>query len=130
MISPYHFISHPYFCNCNQGINFVCMSSCWLLPNSFTEKCQQFWIHIFLSPFPTLLPALMKYNIIAFSTLNQNPISILLQRQGCIHGEDLPYFFGAPLVGGFNHFPKNYTKAEISLSEVVMLYWSNFIRTG
>ncbi|CRK92270.1 CLUMA_CG005758, isoform A, partial [Clunio marinus] len=52
------------------------------------------------------------------------------QRQGCIHGEDLPYFFGAPLVGGFNHFPKNYTKAEISLSEVVMLYWSNFIRTG
>lgn len=53
-----------------------------------------------------------------------------LQRQGCIHGEDLPYFFGAPLVGGFNHFPRNYTKAEMSLSEIVMLYWSNFIRTG
>jgi neuroligin len=56
--------------------------------------------------------------------------SISLQRQGCIHGEDLPYFFGAPLVGGFNHFPRNYTKAEVSLSEIVMLYWSNFIRTG
>lgn len=52
------------------------------------------------------------------------------QRQGCIHGEDLPYIFGAPLVGGFNHFPRNYTKSEISLSESVMLYWSNFIRTG
>uniref|UniRef100_A0A1A9ZUK4 Carboxylesterase type B domain-containing protein n=1 Tax=Glossina pallidipes TaxID=7398 RepID=A0A1A9ZUK4_GLOPL len=52
------------------------------------------------------------------------------QRQGCIHGEDLPYIFGAPLVGGFNHFTRNFTKTEISLSEIVMLYWSNFIRTG
>ncbi|XP_059621539.1 neuroligin-1 [Phlebotomus argentipes] len=52
------------------------------------------------------------------------------QRQGCIHGEDLPYVFGAPLVGGFSHFPRNYTKAEIALSEAVMLYWTNFIRTG
>ncbi|KAL7728240.1 hypothetical protein ACLKA6_007347 [Drosophila palustris] len=52
------------------------------------------------------------------------------QRQGCIHGEDLPYIFGAPLVGGLNHFTRNYTKTEISLSEVVMFYWSNFVRTG
>lgn len=53
-----------------------------------------------------------------------------MQRQGCIHGEDLPYIFGAPLVGGFNHFTRNYTKTEISLSEVVMYYWANFVRTG
>lgn len=52
------------------------------------------------------------------------------QRQGCVHGEDLPYFFGAPLVGGFNHFTRNYTKSEVALSESVMLYWSNFVRTG
>ncbi|XP_021705914.1 neuroligin-4, Y-linked [Aedes aegypti] len=52
------------------------------------------------------------------------------QRQGCIHGEDLPYLFGAPLVGGFNHFTRNYTKSELALSEAVMIYWSNFIRTG
>jgi neuroligin len=52
------------------------------------------------------------------------------QRQGCIHAEDLPYFFGAPLVGGLNHFTRNFTKAELTLSEVVMLYWSNFIKTG
>ncbi|XP_037924223.1 neuroligin-4, Y-linked isoform X2 [Hermetia illucens] len=52
------------------------------------------------------------------------------QRQGCIHGEDLPYIFGAPLVGGFSHFTRNYTKSEIGLSEIVMLYWSNFVRTG
>ncbi|XP_063704896.1 neuroligin-4, X-linked [Culicoides brevitarsis] len=52
------------------------------------------------------------------------------QRQGCVHGDDLPYIFGAPLVGGFNHFPRNYTKSEVALSEVVMAYWSNFVRTG
>ncbi|XP_075979895.1 neuroligin 3 isoform X2 [Anticarsia gemmatalis] len=52
------------------------------------------------------------------------------QRQGCIHGEELPYVFGAPLVGGLAHFARNYTKAEIALSESVMLYWGNFAKTG
>ncbi|XP_028035883.1 neuroligin-1-like [Bombyx mandarina] len=52
------------------------------------------------------------------------------QRQGCIHGEELPYIFGAPLVGGLAHFPRNYTKAEVGLSESVMLYWGNFAKTG
>ncbi|XP_022919101.2 neuroligin-4, Y-linked isoform X1 [Onthophagus taurus] len=52
------------------------------------------------------------------------------QRQGCIHGEELPYVFGAPLVGGFMHFGRNYTKAEGLLAETTMIYWSNFIRTG
>ncbi|XP_050055807.1 neuroligin-3-like isoform X2 [Aphis gossypii] len=52
------------------------------------------------------------------------------QRQGCIHGEELPYIFGAPLVGGLMHFPKNYTKSEVQLSEAAVIYWSNFARTG
>ncbi|CAH0723018.1 unnamed protein product, partial [Brenthis ino] len=52
------------------------------------------------------------------------------QRQGCIHGEELPYIFGAPLVGGLTHFPRNYTKSEVALSESVMLYWGNFAKTG
>nr|CAB3513361.1 unnamed protein product [Spodoptera littoralis] len=52
------------------------------------------------------------------------------QRQGCIHGEELPYVFGAPLVGGLAHFSRNYTKAEVALSESVMLYWGNFAKTG
>ncbi|KAL0281344.1 UNVERIFIED_CONTAM: hypothetical protein PYX00_002354 [Menopon gallinae] len=51
-------------------------------------------------------------------------------RQGCIHGEELPYIFGAPLVGGLSHFTKNYTKSETLLSEATMIYWSNFARTG
>lgn len=49
---------------------------------------------------------------------------------GTVHGEELPYLFGAPLVDGFNHFPKNYTRTEISLSESFMIYISNFARTG
>ncbi|CAH1131111.1 unnamed protein product [Ceutorhynchus assimilis] len=52
------------------------------------------------------------------------------QRQGCIHGEELPYLFGAPLVGGLMHFGRNYTKSEVILSEITMIYWSNFARTG
>ncbi|CAO1394324.1 unnamed protein product, partial [Diamesa hyperborea] len=52
------------------------------------------------------------------------------QRMGTVHGEDLPFVFGAPLVEGFSHFPKNYTKSEIALSEAIMIYWSNFVRTG
>lgn len=52
------------------------------------------------------------------------------QRQGCIHGEELPYLFGAPLVGGFMHFVRNYTKSETLLAEATMIYWSNFARTG
>ncbi|XP_016844069.1 neuroligin-4, Y-linked isoform X2 [Nasonia vitripennis] len=52
------------------------------------------------------------------------------QRQGCIHGEELPYFFGAPLVSGLAHWPRNYTRTEIGLSESVILYLANFARTG
>lgn len=54
----------------------------------------------------------------------------MFQRQGCVHGEELAYVFGAPLVGGMSHFNKNYTKSEIILSETTMIYWSNFARTG
>lgn len=37
------------------------------------------------------------------------------QRMGTVHGEDLPYVFGAPLVEGFSHFPRNYTKSEVKI---------------
>lgn len=56
--------------------------------------------------------------------------SMYKQRMGTVHGEDLPYIFGAPLVEGFSHFPRNYTKSEVALSEAVMIFWSNFARTG
>lgn len=49
---------------------------------------------------------------------------------GTVHGEELPYFFGAPLVDGFNHFPKNYTRSELALAEAVIICLANFARTG
>ncbi|KAK9512115.1 hypothetical protein O3M35_000612 [Rhynocoris fuscipes] len=49
---------------------------------------------------------------------------------GTVHGEELPYILGAPLVDGFSHFPKNYTKSEVALSEAVIMYISNFAKTG
>nr|CAI5845122.1 unnamed protein product [Callosobruchus analis] len=52
------------------------------------------------------------------------------QRMGTVHGEELPYIFGAPLVDGFSHFPKNYTRAELALSESFIIYVANFARTG
>ncbi|XP_037929027.1 neuroligin-4, Y-linked-like, partial [Teleopsis dalmanni] len=52
------------------------------------------------------------------------------QRMGTVHGEDLPYLFGAPLVDGFSHFPQNYTKSEIALSEAVIIFWTSFARKG
>ncbi|XP_015588030.1 neuroligin-4, X-linked [Cephus cinctus] len=52
------------------------------------------------------------------------------QRMGSVHGEELPFVFGAPLVDGFGHFPKNYTKPEIALSESLILSFANFVRTG
>lgn len=52
------------------------------------------------------------------------------QRPGCVHGEELAYIFGAPLVSTLSHFGRNYTKAEVALSEAVISYWSNFARSG
>ncbi|KAJ8733631.1 hypothetical protein PYW07_014182 [Mythimna separata] len=52
------------------------------------------------------------------------------QRMGSVHGEELPYLFGAPLVEGLGHFPRNYTKSEVALSEAFILYMANFARTG
>lgn len=51
-------------------------------------------------------------------------------RLGCFHGEEVPYVFGAPLVDELAHFRNNYTRAERTLSEAVMKYWTNFAKTG
>ncbi|XP_023242067.1 neuroligin-4, X-linked-like isoform X1 [Centruroides sculpturatus] len=60
----------------------------------------------------------------------QTEIGDYNQRLGCIHGEDLSYVFGAPLLGSLFHFSHNYSKAEVALSEAVMTYWVNFARYG
>ncbi|XP_033220373.1 neuroligin-1 isoform X2 [Belonocnema kinseyi] len=52
------------------------------------------------------------------------------QRMGAVHGEELSFIFGAPLVDGMGHFPRNYTRAEVALSESIVQYFANFIRSG
>ncbi|KAL7035906.1 hypothetical protein ACKWTF_008620 [Chironomus riparius] len=46
-----------------------------------------------------------------------------------IHGEDLPFVFGAPL-GNAGPFQTSYNAEERLLSEAVMRYFSNFAKTG
>nr|KAG5686521.1 hypothetical protein BaRGS_003431 [Batillaria attramentaria] len=47
-----------------------------------------------------------------------------------IHGDELPYVFGSPLVDGLSPFPSSYTNSEKMMSEAVMTYWTNFAKTG
>ena len=50
-----------------------------------------------------------------------------LQRQGCIHGEEMAYVLGAPL---HSRLERNFTRQEEHLAEMVLTYWSNFITSG
>ncbi|XP_050389898.1 neuroligin-4, X-linked isoform X2 [Patella vulgata] len=65
----------------------------------------------------------------AFSYSTQTEESLTENVHG-IHGDELPYVFGAPLVGGISPFPATYTNAERMISEAVMTYWTNFAKTG
>ena len=49
---------------------------------------------------------------------------------GSVHGEDLAYILGMPLVGGTYHFVHNYTQEERMLAEHVMAFVVNFAKTG
>ena len=49
---------------------------------------------------------------------------------GGVHGDELPYIFGAPLVGGLSPFPSSYNAQEMELSKYMMKMWSNFAKTG
>jgi carboxylesterase type B len=51
---------------------------------------------------------------------------------GCVHGDDLSYLFGAPLVPGMqlSAFNNNFNKHETALSELSISYISNFVRSG
>ena len=55
---------------------------------------------------------------------------VLLQAHGTVHGDELAYVFGAPLVGGFSHFTFNFTEDETFLSELMMTMLTNFAKTG
>jgi len=45
--------------------------------------------------------------------------------KGAVHGEEIPYVFGIPLV-----VQKFYSLQEIELSKTIMNVWTNFAKTG
>ncbi|XP_026467551.1 neuroligin-4, Y-linked-like [Ctenocephalides felis] len=47
-----------------------------------------------------------------------------------VHGEDLAYFFGAPVEYRGGPFITDYLPQEALLSEVVMTFFTNFVKTG
>lgn len=48
-----------------------------------------------------------------------------------LHSEDLAYAFGAPLVDGLSPFTSSgFARADRVFSELVLRYWTNFIKTG
>jgi neuroligin len=47
-----------------------------------------------------------------------------------VHGEDLPYIFGAPLMMATGPFQPHYTSEERLLSEATMQYFTNFAKFG
>lgn len=50
---------------------------------------------------------------------------------GTVHGEELPYVFGAPLVDGFGYFRRsNYTKSDMTMSESLIQAFANFVKSG
>ncbi|XP_015782174.1 neuroligin-4, X-linked-like [Tetranychus urticae] len=56
-------------------------------------------------------------------------------RLGCVHGDELPYLFGAPLAQHYlskslGHFRLNYSKPELILSEMTINQWVNFVKFG
>ncbi|XP_066143915.1 neuroligin-1-like isoform X1 [Euwallacea fornicatus] len=53
-----------------------------------------------------------------------------LQRLGSVRGEDLTYILGQPLVGGLPFFPQNYTRQDMGVSEALLVFVSNFVKTG
>nr|XP_042897564.1 neuroligin-4, X-linked-like [Parasteatoda tepidariorum] len=53
-----------------------------------------------------------------------------LSRLGCVTGEELAYIFGAPLVGSLAHFSTNFTAEEVSLAEMTIMRWTNFVKYG
>ena len=52
------------------------------------------------------------------------------QWSGGVHGDELPYIFGAPLVDGLSPFPHRYSPQEKELSKIMMRMWTNFAKTG
>ena len=121
-----------------------------LLLHLLLHKCT--WqITKFLSLHPPLLNLILHLNShLHAHTWHLDPLHVRhilttsFFRFGSVHGEEMAYVLGMPLVGGTYHFVHNYTNQvkicpnskfkflyqERLLSEHVMSFWVNFAKTG
>lgn len=60
---------------------------------------------------------------------HQSKNSLYKQRLGSVHGDQLSYIFGEPLVRARAH-EKNYSESEKQLSTKIIHYWSSFVAKG
>ncbi|XP_015923110.1 neuroligin-4, X-linked [Parasteatoda tepidariorum] len=81
-------------------------------------------------PMPSLQPIGSGKKTYFYIFSHQSEYGDYASRLGCITGEDLAYVFGAPLVDTLSHFSTNYTRAEVTLSEITITYWTNFAKFG
>jgi len=53
-------------------------------------------------------------------------------RLGCVHGQDLAYIFGAPLVAShrLSWFSSDFNRPEVALSQSLLYYLANFVKSG
>ncbi|CAL4082806.1 unnamed protein product, partial [Meganyctiphanes norvegica] len=59
----------------------------------------------------------------------QYPVDIK-EVHGTLHGEELAYVFGTPLVGELGVFTGNWTKQDNLVAEAMLTYFTNFAKTG
>ena len=83
------------------------------------------------------MPSQKYLNIHNLHVHNEGPLTSF-QRQGCVHGEELNYVFGLPLLaaaaaaGSERNTPgvSNFTRSEALLSRIIIHHWANFAATG
>ncbi|KAK6623343.1 hypothetical protein RUM43_009195 [Polyplax serrata] len=51
-------------------------------------------------------------------------------RLGSVRGESIIYLLGLPLVEGHPFFLQNFTKQDVTVTEAVLNYFTNFAKTG
>ncbi|KAA0201603.1 hypothetical protein HAZT_HAZT010645 [Hyalella azteca] len=66
-----------------------------------------------------------------FYVFDHQPLSTKLPSVRTIHGEELAYLFGAPLVGELGVFSNtNWNQQDMLVSEAMITYFTNFVKTG
>lgn len=79
-----------------------------------------------------LLHSKVSHGTFFYTFMHQTENGDFNPRLGCIHGQDLAYLFGAPLINALqlSWFSSNFTRTEMSLSENFLHYLANYARTG